>query len=530
MRAHRRFRFASSLVLVLSLVHGSRALAQFLVPSPQLWTQAHFPGQTPETGDWFGDVLATGDFNGDGTEDLAVGVPTEGLSGVPSRGVVHIAYGSANGLSTTGAHTLGHQSSGTLPSFEEAAFGRALASGDFNGDGYDDLAVGAPFDDFSVDFGTGFESLLDAGSVEVLFGSASGLAGSARQYLRQGVGTIENSLLGSPSSHEHFGAALASGDFNHDGWDDLAIGVPFERAANGEVSGGAVHTLPGSAAGLSLIGDGLIYQSALPGTGIDFAAQFGATLATGDFNGDGHHDLAIGSPRYTLEWGLNLYPLAGRLHVLFGGSHGITSSGFQTFSQVSSTALGGPGGYDQFGEVLAAGDINGDGRDDLAIGVYRGDFGVGDAGVLNLLFGSGGGLTVTGAGLISQSTSGVPSNPAENEAFGFGLAVGDLSGDGRAETVVGVPGEYSFAGATHRFPGGAAGLLISGSTLTPRSSRTSPMPSGRFGHAIALGDFDGNGLRDIAAGAPTAAVGTVSTAGSVRVTYSAPPDVIGLSP
>lgn len=178
----------------------------------QLWHQDTGLGDTIESNDLFGFAFATGDFNGDGRDDLAVGAPGETVSTFASAGVVNVVYGTASGLSSAG-NKLFHQNTPDLEGDLEAddLFGYSLAAGDFNGDGKDDLAVGAPREDVG--------SIANAGAAHVIYGSASGLSVTAIPdlILYQDVTNVEEVS----EANDFFGIALAAGDFNGDGRDDL---------------------------------------------------------------------------------------------------------------------------------------------------------------------------------------------------------------------------------------------------------------------------------------------------------------------
>ena len=176
-----------------------------------------------EPGDLFGSSLTTGDFNADGKDDLAIGVPGEILGSIVSAGAVEVIYGSSTGLSATSAHAdqFWTQDSTNIDDIAEFndQFGFSLTAGDFNADGKDDLAIGAPFE--------GIGSILDAGGVEVIYGSSSGLSATlahADQFWTQDSTDID----GSAEASDQFGLFTPAGDFNADGKDDLAIGVPGE--------------------------------------------------------------------------------------------------------------------------------------------------------------------------------------------------------------------------------------------------------------------------------------------------------------
>ncbi|HZD02731.1 MAG TPA: FG-GAP repeat protein [Actinomycetes bacterium] len=202
------------------------------------------------------------DFNNDGADDLAVGVPGEDIGGIRDAGAVNVLYGSTAGVTGTGSQ-LFTQVGGTVET--DDVFGGVLTAGDFNHDGFADLAAAAPFEDIG--------GIRDAGAVSVLYGSAGGLTRTGAQLFTQVGGTVETDDL--------FGFALTAGDFNHDGFADLAAAAPFETV--GSVGGaGAVSVVYGSAAGLSRTGAQLFTQnsSGVPGSAEpgDF---FGGVLAAG---------------------------------------------------------------------------------------------------------------------------------------------------------------------------------------------------------------------------------------------------------
>jgi hypothetical protein len=133
------------------------------------------------------------DFNGDGIDDLVVGVPGEDLGGTADAGVVDVIYGSESGLPDGGRQQLTQ----ALPETGDQ-FGAAVATGDFNGDIFTDLAVGVP--------GENVGAIADAGVVEVFYGGGGGLPGVGDQLLRQGAA----GMAGTAEAGDRFAAALAA--------------------------------------------------------------------------------------------------------------------------------------------------------------------------------------------------------------------------------------------------------------------------------------------------------------------------------
>ncbi|SEM35424.1 FG-GAP and VCBS repeat-containing protein [Nonomuraea pusilla] len=289
-----------------------------------------------EPGDAFGSALAVGDFDGDGCADLAVGVSEEfagaRVPGADGNGVVEVFHGSPGGLAWKSGLALRRPSSDR--------FGASLAAGDFDGDGRDELAVGAP----------GHRT---GGAVTVYW-----MKGRGPEQVTQGTRWVRQAA----GVTDQWGATLAAGDFDGDGRDELAVGAPADSAPlDGQ---GSVTVLDVKAHAARR------FTQATPG--IAGAAEkwdgFGAALATGDFNGDGRDDLAVGVPGEGLSANQRAMDYGdGTVDVLYGSGGGLRAAGSEAWSQRSLTGV--PRYYDRFGAALAAGDFNGDGNDDLAIGV-----------------------------------------------------------------------------------------------------------------------------------------------------------------
>ena len=236
---------------------------------------------TAENGDFFGEALAVGDFNGDGFADLAIGVPNEN-----DTGAIQVVFGGPSGLTSAGNVLWTETDIGGL-SEKYDQFGYTLAAGDFDGDGFADLAIGVPYEDL----GSG-NAIKDAGQVNVLYGAPGGFDRGRTQFWDQdtifGAGTNE--------ANDHFGLSLAAGDFDKDGRADLAIGHPNEGVSGS--NDGAVSILMGSATGLTTARHRQIVEGVegFPGDVNQHEKGFGYALACGDFDGDGHADLAAGAP------------------------------------------------------------------------------------------------------------------------------------------------------------------------------------------------------------------------------------------
>jgi len=490
----------SGLACLAPALLASGATAQFSFPDPA------------EPFEYFGDAVASGDFDGDGVLDLAVSVPGERVNGLISAGTVQVFRGGASGFSLSNS-SIWHQGSAwgaaELESFDE--FGSALASGDFDGDGYDDLAIGCPQETFGqLHFG---------GAVYVLYGSASGLSPAGAQRWDQN----SSGIAGTVEEEDLFGSVLGAGDFDGNGCDDLVIGTPDEAVGSASRAG-VVQVLYGSlGTGLTAAGSQLWFQgfAGLPGSAQP-GDRFGQGLGIGDFDGDGRDDLAIGVPRDQDVGAM------GSVHVIFGGSSGLTAAGNQVLAEEALVEP--PPFFEQseFGWALAAGDFNGNGRDDLAVGapeatIWGQILAVGA--VYVYYAGSDGQFDPGQAQNWNQDTPGIGGGAEGGDGFGERLTVGDFDADGVDDLVVGVPfediGSIRDAGAVNVIFGRYAfGLLAAGDQLlypgAPGLAGT-PYFDDWYGRALAAGDFDGDGRDDLAVGTPNDHPQGIDYAGSVHV-------------
>jgi FG-GAP repeat len=464
-------------VLVLGLVAGVWPAARGAAHGPAL-AQARPAGSLQA------------DFNNDGIDDLAVGVPLDTVGAAVGAGAVNVFYGSATGLGGTGSQLFSQATPGVPGSAEtDDGFGSALATGDFNNDTFADLAVGAP--------GESVGAAVAAGAVNVLYGSATGLTGTGSQLFTQVGGAVE--------AGDQFGSALAAGDFDNDAAADLAAAAPFESVA-GTVDAGAVSVLPGSAAGLTAAGGALFTQV---GGAVETGDLFGFAVAAGDFDGDAFADLAVGAPDEDVGGTVD----AGAVSVLSGSAGGLTTAGGALFTQVGSQAEP----FDLFGFALAPGDFDNDTFVDLAASAPFESVGsTVDAGAVSVLAGSAAGLTAAGGQLFTQVGGAVEAG----DLFGFAVGAGDVNGDAFADLAAGAPaervGNTADAGAVSVLPGSAGGLSAAGGQLFTQVGGAVETGDS-FGSALATGDFDGDAFADLAAGAPFENVGSVDDAGAVSV-------------
>ncbi|CAN5644779.1 hypothetical protein BH23CHL8_BH23CHL8_07490 [soil metagenome] len=367
---------------------------------------------------------------------------------------------------------------------------------DFNGDGFADLAVGAPFADVEH---------RDTGLVHVIHGSASGLRGAGRQAWSQ----ASEGIADKPERGDQFGWTVAHGDFDGDGYSDLAISARWENTSAPD--SGVVHILYGTATGLTATRSQVWHpdRRGIPGEPgrLD---EFGWVMVAADFDGDGRDDLAIGAHHANVGT-----RDAGSVHILYGTAAGLSAQDSQVWHQASRGIADKPETGDGFGKALAAGDFDGDGLADLAIGAPYESRAVNRMGIVHILRGSRGGLTSRGSQVWHQDRPGILDHAEERDQFGQSLAAGDFDRDGFDDLVVGVWFEdyrntLSNEGGFHVIYGSGRGLTAQGDQLWHQDRpgvRDRTQDSDRFGQALATADFDGDGFDDIAVGSPSSDLG-----------------------
>lgn len=388
----------------------------------------------PEDDDLFGWALSSGDFNNDGLDDLVVGIPKEDVydsisAGVVDAGAVNVFYGHATDFGD--AADIIHEASGAQPETapdENDQFGKVLATGDFNDDGFADLVVGVYLQDFGT---TG--SVNNGGKIAVYYGSAAGIDVDSYEYISQNTFNV----LDSNESGDLFGRSLAAGDFTGDGIDDLAVGVPGE-SIGGLADAGMVQLFRGSTVSGVSTNDSLYSQDTLNGA-LEADDGFGHALAAGDINGDGIDDLVVGIWKEDIGSVVN----AGAVQVLMGtnGAAGPSNSFGPIITQDNSQVIGTAAGGDRFGQNVLLYDLDNDGYDDLIVGSPRDNIiGSGpivdSGGGVNVLFSNGTDISLVNDLYFTANDIG--------DRFGYSITAGHFRGAHRpTDLVVGIPGQFS---------------------------------------------------------------------------------------
>ncbi|WP_257233846.1 FG-GAP and VCBS repeat-containing protein [Streptomyces sp. JV178] len=433
------------------------------------------------------------DFNHDGHADLAVAAPFGTVGGVEKAGYVSVVYGTASGPGTAGHQMISRATPGVPGELQDTfAFGAQTLPGDLDGDSYTDLLVAGGGDD---------------GGPTVLWGSKDGLTG-------------QNTVL--PYRYSEF----ALGDFNGDGKRDLVVNSapsddpdisgmtiqygPFTRDGRTRTQD-SITTDDGSSGLRSFItgdltGDGVddivtthgfeemqhearFWKGARTGVGHTSKALGTAYSGTvGDVDGDGYGDLItrdIGDVSEVID------DSPGRIIIQYGGSTGPSNTRKKVITQATAGVPGASEAHDAFGASLSAGDVNGDGRAEVAVGVPGESLGAATGtGAVILLKGASkaaGGMTGKGAIAYNQSTAGVPGVSESGDDFGRRVSLSDLNKDGKADLTATAPGEdgaFADSGALWNLYGSASGLTTTGAgTLSP-VKLGAPEKDAKFGHTL----------------------------------------------
>ncbi|MEZ5341376.1 MAG: FG-GAP-like repeat-containing protein [Acidimicrobiales bacterium] len=436
-------------------------------------------------------VASIGDLDGDGTTDLAVGAGQDDDGGVDA-GAVYVLFMNPDGSVRT-EQKISATSGGLVgPLDNNDIFGTSVAGvGDINGDGINDLAVGAYLDD---------DGAANAGAVYLLFLNRDGTVGG-EQKISATNGGLTLPLPGGTA----FGNSVAGiGDLNGDGFRDIVVGAST-------VGTGEIYVL-------LLDGSGFVIQEQLIRGGVggfvgplDANDRFGISVgAVGDLDQNGTTDIVVGADRDDDGAGDT-----GAVYILFLNPDGTVGSE-QKISATAGGMLTPPAPADTFGYSAAGiGDMNGDGVSDIIVGAFYDDDGGGSSGAAYLLYLRDDG-TVQGQQKLSATAGGVRGPIDPIDFFGFSAAgLGDINGDGTIDVAVGAVLDddgFSNVGAVYILKTDAAQSTV---VAVPDTIATSEDVAISFDPALNDTDSDGDAIVVVDASEPANGVVTRRVDGSL---------------
>ncbi|AFZ28724.1 Hemolysin-type calcium-binding region [Gloeocapsa sp. PCC 7428] len=445
-------------------------------------------------------VNSSGDINGDGFADIAINfsgssrrVDEYGDRYYESGTQSYVVFGKPSGFSASVDLSNLDGRNGFISSFP------IDAAGDVNGDGFDDIIIGAP----------------NMRENYVVFGKASGFDARFDTTTLDGTNGFVVEGIPSDTYYEFDFLVSRAGDINGDGFDDIIIGAPFNDP-NGRSNAGESYIIYGKATGFNARIDvttldgsnGFILQ------GINTNNRFGDLLSSaGDLNADGFNDIIIGAPG------------AGESYIVFGKASGFDARfDLATLNGTNGFVLEGLNAYDDVSSrfsLTRAGDINGDGFDDIIIETLR-------SAESYVVFGKASGFDARIDLTTLDGSNGFVISDTNNRFFGRSLnSAGDINSDGFDDIIINIPGanpngrantgeSYVLFGKPSGFDArvdlatfdGSDGLVLQGINTNDRS-----------GYSVSRGDVNGDGYDDIILGAPSASPNGRVSAGESYVIY-----------
>ncbi len=500
MKMSNSFIFPAFLIFILAL--PGIMCGQRVIDLDKVWGDMRVLGIDAQ--DQSGWAVAHGDINGDGYADIIIGASADDPGGSSVPGEVYVIFGSGNPPSSI---DLTSQSADITVHGDAVGdeCGYAVASGDVNNDGYDDIIIGAPHPATPVSFGTG--------ETYVIFGFSP----SSPVTIDLSTQSADITVCGDYYTDD-LGWAVASGDVNGDGYDDIIIGNPLatpdiipERFSAGETfiifgfspSSPVTIDLSTTPADITVCGAAAYDNS-------------GWTVASGDINGDGFDDLIIGA--IFASPGERLY--AGETYVIFSSSTPPETVDLKTQADIT---VCGAAATDYSGYALASGDINGDGYDDVIIGAPWADSGgKGSAGETYVIFGSSFSSPPYTIDLSTDSADITVCGAASIDLSGCAVASGNVNGDKYDDIIIGALG--ADPGEPARYAAGETYVIFGDSfssppytidlSTTPADITVCGAATGDgSGWAVSSGDVNAEGYDDLIIGAPDADPGGRTEAG-----------------
>ena len=390
------------------------------------------------SGSW---VSNAGDINGDGFDDILIGAYGADPNGKSGAGETYVVFGKTQDFNSSFNLSSLNGTNGFMINGVDAfdySGSWVSSAGDINSDGFDDILIGEDGADPSDEN--------SEGETYLIFGSNQGFNPSLNlSSLNSSNGFVINGINTFDDADSSVNMA---GDINGDGFDDLILGL-YGASPNGKTNAGETYVIFGSPEGLDPNFDfeSLDGSNGFVINGIDaFDFSGFAVSSAGDINGDGFDDILIGADLADP----NSKIAAGETYVVFGRSQGFNSSlNLSDLNGSNGFVINGINALDYSGiSVSTAGDVNGDGFDDILIGADGADpNGKSSAGETYVIFGQAPSTAIewnTATGIVSSFSINLSTGKASTNPIGRTIqdknwelqTTGDLNGDGQADVIL----------------------------------------------------------------------------------------------
>jgi hypothetical protein len=377
--------------------------------------------------------------------------------------------------------------------------GRALASGDVNGDGIDDILIGNSGYDCTIALGCSSDRA-DTGKVYLIYGSENTASSPFDNNTINSAVTFTGM-----DANDYAGAAISIIDINNDTFGDIFIG------STGHSSNGAIHLIYGQSSPLSsILLDDSSVQTFTGQSGVSVSGYVGGSpIAGGDINNDGYNDIVVTAPAHGTTGGLYGN---GAVYIKYGRELPFGDGSFDSFDVKINGVEDGDlfGGSSFTGTALAVGDINNDSYEDIIIGASGIDIdGLADAGKTYILYGSGSLSSV----INLSGTTDIEISGASRYQSPSSIITTDLNTDGYADIVIGIASDNTAgtnAGSIRIVYGQAS--TLSNSTITDHTIITGTDSYQLMGSGLAGGkDLNNDGKQDLVIGSPGFTPGSYSS-------------------
>jgi len=454
-----------------------------------LSTNANLTINGIDASDLSGYSVCSGDINGDGKADIIIGAYEADPNGNIRAGETYVVYGGVEGTINLSTHA--NLTINGIDAYDSSS--HSISSGDINGDGKDDVIIGA--------YNATSNSHSQSGKTYVVYGGVEGTIN---------LSTGANLTINGIDDFDHSGYSVSSGDINGDGKDDVIIGA-YGAGPNGNGLAGETYVVYGGVEGTI----NLSTHANLTINGIDAGDISGRSVSSGDINGDGKDDIIIGA-HYADPNGNNG---AGETYIVYGGVEGTIN-----LSTHANLTIKGIDFEDYSGHSISSGNINGDGKDDIIIGAHYADpNGNSKAGETYVVYG---GMEGT-INLSTHANLTIKGIDTDDESGRYARLC-DFNGDGKDDIIISAhyanPNGNSYAGETYVVYGGVEGTI---NLSTDADITINGIDANDFsGHSISTGDINGDGNGDIIIGAYYADPNGNSNAGETYVIYgTGPPNI-----